>query len=373
MFDINEITKDMRSRFDEFFCESKDKLVVSPLGGGTWVLLDNAEPIEAIYCLEDKSVDCSEQYGYPVKSREDVLKDDTDYKVIITSSLHYEKIRKEYIKQISKDRVLPYMNFDTRIHYNYSKEKYLSWLSGHERDLAFVYDRLGDQRSQEHFKMMLRGLENYSAAELLDLGVYAGTERPDYFHDLDFFPMSKEEVYLDVGAYDGDTLRDFLRATQGCFKSITAVEPDEELYEELLRECRKIQGDINCLKIGLGDKECKGFLGREIESNKYLNTSREDSMGNMEIRTIDSLEGEFSVIKISVLGLENRIKIIRGAKRTLETQRPKVAVQVGRYEDDIVRTPMEILKCYSNYKIYFRFMLWPQGDTFRINSLFWAV
>ena len=53
------------------------------------------------------------------------------------------------------------------------------------------------------------------------------------------FTFGKEESYLDLGAYDGDTVQEFLQLTGGSYKKITAVEADRRNYRKL---CAKTEG-----------------------------------------------------------------------------------------------------------------------------------
>lgn len=335
------------------------------------IALQDAEHFENIYCLEDRNPECKEKYGYPVKSREEICLEKHDCKVLILSSLHYSQIKEEYLKYIKEDKILPYMNFDTRIHFNYSAGRYKKWLEAHREDILSVYDVLADEKSKRSFEFLLKGAEHYSAAELLDIGIYSATEHPDNFHKFDFFPLSEREAYLDVGAYDGDTIRDFLRAVDNRFESITAVEPDPELFEKLSAECGRIGGKVRCLKVGLGDSIAKARLS--ISENRFLNGLQEDSEGDLEIRTLDSLGEKFSLIKISVCGHEVRQKILKGGTKLLKEKRPKLIVLIERYENDILNIAKEILNINPDYKIFLRFMVWQQGESFRLNCAYWAV
>lgn len=369
MLDIDRIISNVHSRFDEVFYGRGDRLIVCPMGGMMDIALQDAEHIENIYCLEDRNPEFKEKYGYPVKSREEICREKHDCKVLILSSLHYSKIKEEYLKYIEEDRILPYMNYDTRIHFNYSADRYKKWLKTHREDILSIYDVLADEKSKRSFEFLLNGAEHYSAAELMDMGVYSATEHPDNFHKFDFFPLSEREAYLDVGAYDGDTISDFLQAVDGSFESITAVEPDPELFEKL--SAGRIGGKVRCLKIGLGDSVAKARL--RIAENRFFNELTEDSEGDFEIRTLDSLGENFSLIKISVCGPDVRRKILKGGMKLLKEKRPKLIVLIERYEDDILNIAQEILTINPDYKIFLRFMVWQQGESFRLNCAYWAV
>lgn len=47
-----------------------------------------------------------------------------------------------------------------------------------------------------------------------------------------FLRLCDDESYLDLGAYNGDTVLEFIQKT-GKYKSITAVEPDNKSFKKL--------------------------------------------------------------------------------------------------------------------------------------------
>ena len=53
-----------------------------------------------------------------------------------------------------------------------------------------------------------------------------------YFDD-DVFRLGENEVFVNCGAYDGDTVRAFLEKSKGHFKKIYAVEPDKNNFAKL--------------------------------------------------------------------------------------------------------------------------------------------
>ena len=51
--------------------------------------------------------------------------------------------------------------------------------------------------------------------------------------DMKLLGLSDREHYLDLGAYNGDTIREFLKLTEGKYASIDAFEPDAHNYRKL--------------------------------------------------------------------------------------------------------------------------------------------
>ena len=77
------------------------------------------------------------------------------------------------------------------------------------------------------------------------------SDKDEVFHNL--LRPTAEEHFSDLGAYNGDTIRELLHYTDGRFASVTALEPDRRSFRKLnewrvpisramLRSCRRARG-----------------------------------------------------------------------------------------------------------------------------------
>ena len=101
------------------------------------------------------------------------------------------------------------------------------WIKKHETKLQTIYDNLADNVSRETFAAVL----NYKLSGRLSYLQDCTTKREDDLQEL--FVFGDEETYVDLGAYNGDTIREFLQLTGGRYKKIVAVEPDPKNYKKL--------------------------------------------------------------------------------------------------------------------------------------------
>ena len=88
--------------------------------------------------------------------------------------------------------------------------------------------------------------------------------RPQYFFKPSLWKNSGNDVMLDCGAYDGDSIFNFIEFNSGNYKGIVACEPDPsnllKLRENLrVRDVKKVL----ILNVGVGDKEAKLKQKRE--------------------------------------------------------------------------------------------------------------
>jgi FkbM family methyltransferase len=175
-----------------------------------------------------------------------------------------------------------------------------------------------------------------------------------YFPD-DILKLSAEEVFIDCGAFDGDTLRNFLDESSQLFKSYVAFEPDPEnfikLNESISRLDGKLQKKISAFPWGLSN------TSRKIKFNASGTLqSSESSEGNIEIECV-SLDDKFfqhkpSYIKIDAEGAEP--EIIDGAVKIIREYSPIIAISVYHVYNHLWKLPLKIFELNQNYRFYLR-------------------
>ena len=84
-----------------------------------------------------------------------------------------------------------------------------AWIKKYERELQTVYERLADAVSRETFASVL----NYKLSGRLSYLQACTTNRTEDLRTI--FSFGREETYLDLGAYNGDTVQEFLQLTHG--------------------------------------------------------------------------------------------------------------------------------------------------------------
>ena len=167
---------------------------------------------------------------------------------------------------------------------------------------------------------------------------------------LQYFPhfvhLNKDSLLVDVGAYDGDTIKNFLTLGKE-YKRIIAFEPDKSNFKKL--------------KKNFSNNKKISFYNRALSShNKIMNfhssndTSKLDEKGNDKIivNTLDSLSLIPDFIKVDIEGGEK--DFILGSKETIQKYKPQLAICVYHKSDDFFYLVDLILGINNRYKIYFR-------------------
>lgn len=211
-----------------------------------------------------------------------------------------------------------------------------------EDNFKKAYEMLADEKSKEDYLNILRFKLSGDVKYLLK----AHSEKMKLYDDV--LPLNEDEAIVDLGAYDGDTIREFLNVTGGRYKSIIALEPDEKNFRKLER---KTEGLPNLTRLNLGawDKEETLYFAKKSGRNSRL----EESGVPVSFNSVDNIVKEkVTFIKMDIEGAE--LKALEGAKNTVALYKPKLYVCAYHRNEDMFSLPFKIKELYDGYKIYFR-------------------
>lgn len=199
-----------------------------------------------------------------------------------------------------------------------------------------------DDLSKDTFNKIIQFYLTGNLSNLIDS--YCTEEQ--YFSDT-YYPISDNEVFVDCGAFTGDSIEDFIKYTNNKFKKIIAVEANKSNVKQIEKlnvnnlEIKNIavadyngtcSFDSNCLQ--------GGRIG--LSSTELIDVQQIDSFSDKNI----------TFIKMDIEGAE--MAALRGAKETIKAQHPKLAICVYHRPEDIFDIPLFIKELNSNYKIKLR-------------------
>jgi FkbM family methyltransferase len=175
-----------------------------------------------------------------------------------------------------------------------------------------------------------------------------------YFYD-ELFKLNEKEVFVDCGAFDGDTLRNFLKKQQDCYTHYFAFEPDPINFEKLRHYVANLPATI-------GDKitvqQCAVSDTRKqisFSSDGSLQSSISET-GNILVDCISIDEAltskDITYIKMDTEGAEP--DIIRGAENTIKNRNPIIAISVYHQFDHLWQLPLQVKAISGNYVFYLR-------------------
>lgn len=187
-------------------------------------------------------------------------------------------------------------------------------------------------------------------------------ERPMTFFDNDLFCASENEVYMDIGAYDGDTIKIFLDASNGKYKKIIALEPDLKNYEKLSNFVKNNKmNDVVLTTKGAWNTSTvlKFYEGNEqissvvVDDRNIINNN--NSVVKIEVGRLDEMFGNENVTMMKINYLDGVIEALEGAKNIIIKERPKIVSTVGFNVTNILKIVEYLHSLKLDYKFYLRF------------------
>lgn len=225
-----------------------------------------------------------------------------------------------------------------------------------QRDAVLhAFSLWADESSRTEYLNQLKWLINPEVTSL------PTTKAQEIYMPGDMFSTCRNEVFIDCGAFDGDTIKSFLAFNKGEFKSIIAFEPDPVNYKNL-------ELYVSSLSHGIGKKiKIKQLaVGQKVGNARFYakgeKTSSINSMGNFEIEVmpIDNIlhDIEPTYIKMDIEGYE--IDALAGACKIINKYTPVLAISNYHYQEHLWQIPLHIQSYFSQYNIYLR----RYGDEF---------
>ena len=161
----------------------------------------------------------------------------------------------------------------------------------------------------------------------------------------------EQEHFADLGAYNGDTIRELLHYTDGRFASVTALEPDRRSFRKLSAWAEAhLSGAVELVQAGAWSSDTiQHFTDRAGRQSRVAAQGRETQM-----RALDSvLHGRpCTYLKMDVEGAER--EALRGAAQTIRTWQPKLNIAAYHRSADFFELPLLVHAMCPAYRLYLR-------------------
>lgn len=231
------------------------------------------------------------------------------------------------------------------------EELYLRVISikEHLDDFIFLYEHLEDYRSK---KVLYAILNNWYDFDFQTLGSCQERNYSHYF-DLDVIDTNNEEVFVDLGAYTGDTILDYFKqygANQ--YKKIYCYEITENSFEVLKNHLSNYPNISFRRKAVTDQKGTLSFQKSVVDDS--ANMVLESGEETIEATTLDEdIQETITMIKMDIEGSEE--KAILGAKRHITEEHPKLLISVYHNHEDIWKIPKMLKEMWDGYHFRLRY------------------
>lgn len=208
-----------------------------------------------------------------------------------------------------------------------------------------VYNSLSDNKSKiTYLRVIIK--------RLLICPTYMDIYSDNQYFTQDIIRFGTNETFLDVGSYDGDTIKCFVSWTQGIYNEIIAIEPDNKKFSELVNNTEKYH-DITYLNVGLAAKTEKiEFQSLESGCSQYIFGEKNKGYNSKLILKGDSLMMSPTYIKMDIEGAEKNA--LAGLDKTIKCYAPKMAICIYHKLSDLWEIPTLLSKYYNQYSLYIR-------------------
>lgn len=220
-------------------------------------------------------------------------------------------------------------------------------LKEHREDFMWLYGNLGDQRSK---LVLVNILYNWITFDLECIQKMKEANFTDYF-DLDLVCCDDEEVFVDLGAWQGDSTLNYIQ-TYGKYKKIYCYEIDGFNMQKL-RVNLSEYSDIEYKMKGVGNRNYKGYLAADHSDSSCSKITDQKTDHEIEIvRLDDDIKEKVTLIKMDIEGAEQ--DALLGCRRHIREESPKLLISVYHNNEDIWKIPRMILEMNPDYQIYLR-------------------
>ncbi len=160
----------------------------------------------------------------------------------------------------------------------------------------------------------------------------------------------EKEVFIDGGAYDGQTAVRFVEWAADAQRAVYAFEPDGQN----LGRCADALSGLDGTECHLSDKGLWKELGRLSFAEEGFGAKLSETGESLvEVNALDSLVKEnVTFIKLDIEGSEK--EALEGAAGIIRRDKPRLAVCVYHKPGDILSIPETILGIREDYRFYLR-------------------
>ena len=219
--------------------------------------------------------------------------------------------------------------------------------SEHCDDLVWLYEQLGDAFSK---KALYAILSNWLDFDFQTLDEAKETQYAEYF-DSRILDCGENEVFVDIGAYFGDSVLSFINYC-GRYKRIICYEITPDVFDRLKKSLGEFP-DIEFRFKGAGAQSEKMYVSNNV-ADCSANTLSGTGETEVEIvRIDDDIAEPVTFIKMDIEGSER--DALRGCEQQIKKNKPKLAICTYHRYDDLYAIPRMIAEMNPSYKFYMRY------------------
>lgn len=213
-----------------------------------------------------------------------------------------------------------------------------------------VYDLLADKESKRIYENVI----SYKlTGNIKNLWESESEKQAVYEEILDCKSISR---YVDLGAYNGDTIREMLQFNPN-LKSVIALEPDARNFRKLNEYAQTVENvDVKCINAGAWNERTTLLFDASGNRNAGIVSKGNivSKIKEVPVISVDEVLNGTPVdyIKYDVEGSEK--EALLGSKETIQKHSPKLLASLYHRSEDLFALPELIKELNSDYSLYLR-------------------
>ncbi len=282
------------------------------------------------------------KFGLSIFSLSEVLEKYPKMQVFISAPSYEDEIRLNLKQYIEEDKIFS-IEYE-RLTYCPTND-YRDYVCKHVNEISEIYDIMADEKSKITLKCVLKSWLSADSTFLKEI------YEPNQYFTNTVIHLNENEVFVDCGAYNGDTFREFASKVNGKYKGYYGFEPQKECFDQLVKVCQGNKNNNVTLNLGVYDRKTQ--LKFDVQDDFSASNVTEDGTQIIDVTALDNeILDNVTFIKMDIEGSE--LPALRGAEKTIRKNKPKLAICVYHKKEDIVEIPKYIMSLGMDYKLYIR-------------------
>lgn len=234
--------------------------------------------------------------------------------------------------------------------YTQYKGPSLQYVHENFEKIDYIKKRLIDERSRYVLEKYIAVSTTNDIRHLLESDICV-----EGMLGLEELNISATETYVDIGAWEGDTIDLFLNRTNNRYDHIYGVEPAPCTFARLKNKFIR-KPNISLFQCGLGLQEEELYLSTEDSQSTYLSQSEINGCQKVSVTTMDNLFTDKGVSLVKIFVPFMFLDILKGGKNIIKQNRPRLIIFVSSDDKFLLYDTVQwITNLDMNYKLALRF------------------
>lgn len=177
---------------------------------------------------------------------------------------------------------------------------------------------------------------------------------PIQYFNAEYYKNRKDAVIVDCGAYNGDSLKEFIRLFRDSFKKYYCFEMDKAAYAGLEEYCMQLppelKGKIDLYPFGVFSQ--KGKFWYDAATDTLGSSISMDGKEEVELVALDEILKSEKVTMIKMDIENSELPALVGARQLIEKYHPALAISIYHSTEQFFKVPCYILDHFPFYKLY---------------------